>query len=229
METTPRDVIILGTGPSALFCGLHLPKSANVLFLEKTQNSASKLLLSAKGRGNLTNIKLNPMKDYVSDNIQFVKSAFEKYGVQDFLSFLEQAGFPIREEENGRILLQSGKVAQFHEFLLNKVKEQGRTIAYQQDIQDLEKNADGTFTVKTASSQFLAHNVILATGTKSIPALGSSDISLQIAQKFDLPFRAFFPALVGFETQQDLSELSGSSLIGKGELYENGNLIYQET
>ncbi|MDR3168465.1 MAG: NAD(P)/FAD-dependent oxidoreductase [Candidatus Peribacteria bacterium] len=229
METTLQDVIILGAGPSGLFCALHLPKKANVLLLEKTQKSATKLLLSAKGRGNLTNRNVNPMEDYVSDNNKFVKSAFENYGVQDFLSFLDQAGFPTREEENGRILLQSGKVAQFHEFLLKKVAEQGKTIAYQQDIQDLEKNADGTFTVKTASSQFLTHNVILATGTKSIPILGSSDIALQIAHKFNLPFRDFFPALVGLETQENLSELSGSSLLGKGELYENGKCIYQET
>jgi predicted Rossmann fold flavoprotein len=229
METTLRDVIILGAGPSGLFCGLHLPSKANVLLVEKTEKPAVKLLLSAKGRGNLTNISLNSVRDYVSDDPIFVTSAFERYGVQDFLSFLNEANFPIREEEHSRILLQSGNVAQFHEFLLNAVAEQGRVIAYQQEVQSIEKNADGIFTVNTLSSHFFARNVILATGTKSVPALGSSDIALTIARRFGLPFRAFFPALVGFETKEDLSVLAGSSVVGKGRLYEGERVIYEET
>ncbi|GHV22023.1 hypothetical protein FACS1894176_05610 [Bacteroidia bacterium] len=59
--------------------------------------------------------------------------------------------------------------------------------------------------------------------------MGSSDIALQIAQDFDLPFRAFAPALVGFETEKDLSTLSGSSLIARGELSVKGKKVYEQT
>ena len=65
--------------------------------------------MSAKGRGNLTNMKIQAGKDYVSDDLRFVEKAFETYGVNDFLAFLKENGIPFREEENGRILLQSGK------------------------------------------------------------------------------------------------------------------------
>ncbi|MDR0860012.1 MAG: NAD(P)/FAD-dependent oxidoreductase [Candidatus Peribacteria bacterium] len=228
MQKEVRDIIILGAGPSGLFCGLHLPKQAKILFLEKTEKSASKLLLSAKGRGNLTNLQIDPKQDYVSDDPAFVHSAFEKYGVREFLQFLAENGFPTQEEANGRILLQSGKVSQFHEFLINETEKQGRIIAYQQDVKKVERNAEGTFTVQTTSQQFIAHKVILATGTKSVPALGSSDIALQIAQDFNLPFRVFFPALVGFETENNLSPLAGSSVIGKGELYVNEKKVYEQ-
>jgi predicted flavoprotein YhiN len=135
----------------------------------------------------------------------------------------------VQEEANGRILLQSSKVAQFHEFLINETEKQGRIIAYQQNIKKVEKNKDGTFTVQTASKEFIASKVILATGTKSIPALGASDIALQIAQDFNLPFRAFTPALVGFETEKDLSTLSGASLIARGELHIKGKKVYEQT
>jgi predicted flavoprotein YhiN len=91
MQKEVRDIIILGAGPSGLFCGLHLPKQAKVLFLEKSEKPASKLLLSAKGRGNLTNLQINPKQDYTCDNPNFVQTAFEKYGAKEFLQFLAES------------------------------------------------------------------------------------------------------------------------------------------
>ena len=79
------------------------------MILEKADQPAQKLLMSAKGRGNLTNMKIQAGKDYVSDDLRFVEKAFETYGVNNFLTFLRENEISFREEENGRILLQSGK------------------------------------------------------------------------------------------------------------------------
>jgi predicted flavoprotein YhiN len=73
-----RDVIIIGAGPSALFCALHLPPNLKILLLEKTEKAAQKLLMSAKGRGNLSNIHLTA-SDYVSDKPKFVQQALTQY------------------------------------------------------------------------------------------------------------------------------------------------------
>jgi predicted flavoprotein YhiN len=185
--------------------------------------------MSAKGRGNLTNTHIQPFRDYVSDDPAFVQQAFQHYKAADFLHFLTTHHIAYQEEENGRILLQSGKVAQFRDFLLEQLQEQGRTIAYEQTLQNIRKKADGTFEVQTASSTFTAKNVILATGSKSVPLLGSSDIALQIAKEHCIRYTDFYPALVGFETKEDVSSLAGSSVIGQGSLYINGNLRYQQT
>ena len=223
-----RDVIIIGAGPSGLFCALHLPQHLNILILEKTQKAAQKLLLSAKGRGNLTNTMINPRTDYVTSDSLFVEQIFQQYSTKDFLNFLTENEIPYTQEETGRILLSSGKVSQFHDFLLQKLATRGITIRYGQDIESLFQDSD-SYSIQTTSETYRAQKVILATGTKSIPHLGSSDFALQIAKELDLQYSDFYPALVGFETEKDLSSLSGSSLIGKGELYFNGKLLYEQT
>ena len=164
----------------------------------------------------------------MSSDGSFVEQAFRQYSSRDFLDFLVGYDIPYVQEENGRILLASGKVAQFHEFLLQKLAERGVEIVYGQDLQSVSKVGE-LFSVQTVSETYSTQKVILATGTKSIPKLGSSDIALKIAKDFDLRYSDFYPALVGFETEKDLSSLSGSSLIGKGELYYQGKLLYEQT
>jgi predicted Rossmann fold flavoprotein len=224
-----RDVIIIGAGPSGLFCALHLPEGLKVLILEKSEHSATKLLMSAKGRGNLTNVSLDPALDYVSSDTSFVQQAFRQYGVQDFLQFLRENAVAFQEEENSRILLQSGKVSQFREVLVQKLAEKGVEISYGQELQSVVCQEEGGFKIQTSSASFSAKKVILATGSKSVPKLGSSDIALQVARDFGLKYTDFYPALVGFETEKDLSSLSGSSVMGKGELYVRGKLIYEQS
>lgn len=222
-----RDIIIIGAGPSALFCALHLPSDLKILLLEKTEMVAQKLLMSAKWRGNLTNIHITS-KDYVTDDEKFVEQSLQKYWSKEFLSFLEQYEIPYHEEAGGRILLDSWKVKEFQMFLLNEIEKKGIQISYNQDICSLKEEQD-SFQIKTVQDQFWAKKVILATGSSSIPSVGSSDIALKIAKEFHLKYSSFYPALVGLETEKDVSSLSGSSLIGKVELYDDGKLLYQQT
>ena len=121
MEDKIYDVIVLWAWPAWLFCASKINKWVSILILEKSDSPAQKLLLSAKWRWNITNIKINPKKDYATDDSDSVKSAFDKYWVKDFLEFLDKEWIEIKEENNGRILLKSSKVKEFHEKLLQLV------------------------------------------------------------------------------------------------------------
>ncbi|MDR0282332.1 MAG: NAD(P)/FAD-dependent oxidoreductase [Candidatus Peribacteria bacterium] len=166
-----RDVIIIGAGPSGLFAALHLPVHLSVLILEKTEKAAQKLLMSAKGRGNLTNVSINPLQDYVSDDSSFVQQALDHYSSADLLHFLETNNIEYFQEENGKILLKSEKVSQFHDFLLQQLEKKKIEINYGQEFLTLQKQEDGLFQLQTSQGLFLASKVILATGTKSVPDL----------------------------------------------------------
>lgn len=223
-----RDVIIIGAGPSGLFAALHLPVHLSVLILEKTEKAAQKLLMSAKGRGNLTNVSINPLQDYVSDDSSFVQQALDHYSSADLLHFLETNNIEYFQEENGKILLKSEKVSQFHDFLLQQLEKKKIEINYGQEFLTLQKQEDGLFQLQTSQGLFLASKVILATGTKSVPDLWTES-ALSVAKQLNLPYTDFYPALVGFETEKDLSSLSGSSLIATGTLLHNGKPLYQQT
>lgn len=223
------DVIILWAWPAWLFCANKISKWKDILILEKTDSPAQKLLLSAKWRWNITNININPKVDYVADDSVFVTSAFEKFWVNDFLNFLREEWIEVNEENSGRILLKSGKVREFHEILLKKVEYKWVEIKYNSEFLDANKLEDWNFEIKTTSWIYLTKNFIVATWWPSFSKLGATAIALDVAKKFNLSVTEFYPALVGFETSQNFSSLSGSSVIWKLSLIKWNTIIYKES
>ena len=228
MKEKIYDIIILWAWPAWLFCANKTNEWKSVLILEKSNSPAQKLLLSAKWRWNITNVNINSLKDYVTDNPNFVKSVFNKFWVKNFLEFLNNEWIEIKEENNGRILLKSGKVREFHEKLLHLVEDKWIEIKYNTEFLDVNKMEDWIFEIKTSNWNYYTKNFIIATWWPSFPKLWATAIALDIAKKFNLETTEFYPALVWFETNQDFSSLSGSSIIWKLNLMKWDKIIYEE-
>ena len=222
------DVIILWAWPAWLFCASKIDTWKSILILEKSDSPAQKLLLSAKWRWNITNVHINPEKDYATDDSSFVVSAFNKFWAIDFLRFLNDEWIEIKEENNWRILLKSGKVKEFYERLLKLVVDKWIEIKYNSDFLSAKK-LDDIFEIKTSSWTHQSKNFVVATWWPSFPQLWATWIAVDIAQSFSMETMKYYPALVGFETKQDFSSLSWSSVIGKLNLIEWGNIIYEES
>ena len=223
------DIIILWAWPAWLFCANKINEWKSILILEKSDSPAQKLLLSAKWRWNITNIKINPKNDYATDNSDFVKSAFDKFWVKDFLEFLNNEWIEVKEENGGRILLKSGKVKEFHGRLLQLIEDKWIEIKYNTELLDISKLEDWIFEIKTSNWDYYTKNFIIATWWPSFPRLWATAIALDIASKFGLKTMPFYPALVGFETSQNFSSLSGSSVIWKLNLIKWDKVIYEES
>lgn len=228
MENKVYDIIILWAGASGLFCASQILDSLSVLILEWGDSPAKKLLMSAKWRWNITNLNIDPRKDYVSDDSDFIFSAFEKFWIKDFLGFLNEKWIETKEENNGRILLKSGKVSEFKERLVNLVLEKWIEIKYNSEFMSARKTTNRTFEIKTSSWIYFAKNLIVATWWPSFPQLWASWVAIEIAWDFGLETTPFYPALVWFETKQDFSLLSGSSVVGELNLMKWNNSIYEE-
>lgn len=228
MERKTYDIIILWAWAVWLFCASKISDLKSVLILEKSSSPAQKLLLSAKWRWNITNSKINPQNDYVTDDSDFVISAFDKFWVKDFLEFLNDEWIEVKEEDNGRILLKSWKIKQFHEKLLQIVEDKWVEIKYNSEILDVNKIEDWIFEIKTLDWVYYAKKCIVATWWPSFPKLWASAVAISIAKKFNLKAKDFYPALVGFETKQDFSSLSWSSVIWTLNLLKNDKVIYQQ-
>ena len=226
---TDYDVIILWAWPAWLFCASKIDDSKSVLILEKASSPAQKLLLSAKWRWNITNLKINPEIDYASDNPKFVFSTFENYWVKEFLEFLDEEWIEVKEENNWRILLKSGKVREFHKKLLQLIESRWIEIEYNTEFIDVIKMEDWNFKVETSNWIYCTKIFVIATWWPSFPNLWASGIAIDIAKKFELDVTEFYPALAGLETSQDFSSLSWSSIIGKLSCLRWDKIIYQET
>ena len=223
------DTIILWAWPAWIFCASKISDWKDILILEKTDIPAHKLLLSAKWRWNITNVSINPKVDYAADNSDFVASAFKKFWVKDFLNFLREEWIEVNEENGGRILLKSGKVKEFYEVLLKKVENKWVEIKYNSEFLNVERLENWEFEIKTTSWIYLTKNFVVATWWPSFPKLWASGIAENIANKFGLETTEFYPALVGFETSQNFSPLSGSSVIGKLSLMKWDKIVYEES
>lgn len=223
------DVIILWAWPAWLFCANRINEYVSIFILEKSNSPAQKLLLSAKWRWNITNMSINPEEDYVTDDSNFVKSAFDKFWVKDFLEFLDREWIEIKEENDGRILLKSGKVKQFHEKLLQLVENKWVEIKYNSEFLDMYKLENWNFKIKTSNWCYYTKKFIVATWWPSFPKLWASWIAIDIAKKINLETSEFYPALVWFETKQDFSSLSGSSVVWMLNLMKWNKTIYEES
>lgn len=227
MENKIYDVIVLWAWPAWFFCANKIDGWKSVLILEKSSSPAQKLLLSAKWRWNITNINIDPQKDYVTDNSDFVVSAFNKFWSKNCLNFLDKEWFQVKEENNWRILLKSGKVKEFHERLLNIVVNKWVKIKYNSEFLSIKK-IENIFEVETSSWIYQSKNFIISTWWPSFPSLWASGIAVDIARKFNLKTTDFYPALVGLETRQDFSSLSWSSVIWNLSLVKWVETIYKE-
>jgi len=229
MKNKIYDIIVLWAWPAWLFCANKIGKWKTVLILEKSDSPAQKLLLSAKWRWNITNVQINPKKDYATDDSKFIESAFERFWVQNFLEFLDNEWIEIKEENGGRILLKSDKVKKFHERLLQLIEDKCIEIKYNSEFLDVKKMENWNFEIKTSNWNYYVQNFVVATWSPSFPQLWATAIAVDIANKFWLKITPFYPALVGFETNQNFSSLSGSSIIWKFNLLKWDKIIYEES
>lgn len=93
----------------------------------------------------------------------------------------------------------------------------------------LSVNKEGDiFTITTTNSIFQTQKLIIASGGKSYPQAGASDIGRQIASAFGHTITPIHPGLCGLETKEDFSSLTGNSCLATVNLYHNTKCIHQE-
>ena len=169
------DVIVVGGGPAGTFAAITAAgQGRRVLLLEKNDRLGKKLLITGKGRCNVTN---NCTPDEVLKNVprngRFLYSALDRFGPQDIMDFLEGQGCPLKTERGNRVFPvsdQSKSVLAALERALTLSKatcRQGR-------VTKLLTREGRCVGVSTAEGDLTAGSVILATGGRSYPLTGST-------------------------------------------------------
>jgi len=208
------DVIIIGAGAAGLMCAIEAGKRGrNTLILDKADKVGKKILISGGGRCNFTNIYTSP-DNYISQNPHFCKSALSRYTPWDFIALLEKHGLSWTEKTLGQLFCdqKSGAVVQL---LLDECQQAGVDIRLNKTIQKIEKLTSG-FHIQTQQDTYHCHNLVIATGGPSIPAMGATDFAQEVAQQFSIKTLPFKAALVPFtfsaqEKEQFIQALSGIS------------------
>ena len=212
-------VIVIGGGPAGMMAAITSAENGNeVILLEKNKSLGKKLLITGKGRCNITSSL--PMEDFIKNtpgNGMFLYSAFNKFTNQDIINFLQEQGLSVKEERGNRIFPVTDKSQDVLNCFENKLKKlKNVKIMYEMQVLEILVDEEKRITgVKCKNKTIIkADKVILATGGKSYPLTGSTGDGYEIAKKLGHTITKIKPSLVPLETyEQDLHQsLQGLSL-----------------
>jgi len=187
------DVVILGAGAAGLMCALTAGRRGRrVVVLDHARQAGEKILISGGGRCNFTNLHCRPER-FLSANPNFCRSALARYTPQDFLDMVERHRIAWHEKTLGQLFCD-GSARQIVAMLLAECGAVGVDVRLQQRIGDVSR--PGRFRVETDAGPIEAASLVLATGGLSIPKIGASGLSYDVARRFGLELTEIRPGLV---------------------------------
>lgn len=225
-----RKVLVVGGGPAGLMAaGEAAGLGAETVLLEKNDRPGRKLLLTGKGRCNLTNIA--PVSDFIDHfhpNGRFLRSAFSRYFSEDLIAFFEAHGVQTIIERGGRVFPASNDAQIVVQALVDWIQVQGVKLQTHAPVGSLIVEGDRVVGVELGRSphprrssastrsgprRIDADAVILATGGASYPATGSTGDGYRLAESVGHTIVPIRPALVPLTTSGDMARrLQGLSL-----------------
>lgn len=231
------EVVVIGGGPAGMMSAISAAESGNkVILLEKMDRLGRKLLITGKGRCNITSAL--PIDDFIQNipgNGQFLYSCFKNYTNLDIIQFLKSQGLEVKEERGNRIFPKTDKSLDVLECFKKKLRELRVEIIYNTKVTTIVPNAGKEkLQVKTEDNKvFLADKVVLATGGKSYPLTGSTGDGYKIANELGHTVTKIKPSLVPLEsydkkTCKDLQGLSLRNVNIQFRNLENNKVIYED-
>ncbi len=226
------DVVIVWAGAAWLFAWICLDKKYKKLILEKTAKPGMKVLLSGWERANVSNMDIEPTRDYFTQNKKFLLSIFSRYNQWDIMSFFSEQGINIVEEDRHRLILESGDSKELLNCLLENIKKNNCELKLNQDVKNIIKLEKWNYEIVIESwEKYFAKNVIVSSWWKSFSHIWTTWEGYNIAEKLWLKLVIPYRTLCGMSTKKDMSEVSWVStdldmiLIDKN----NSKPIYSES
>lgn len=211
LRGTKKLIIVIGGGPAGMMAAIKASELGNkVILIEKNSSLGKKLLLTGKGRGNITNFcELDFFIERFSNkNGQFLRNAFKKFFNQDLISFFENKGLKLKVERQNRVFPANDQVQAVLEILKKELLKNKVEIFYDTKLKDiiLENKEVKAIVLENGKNIFI-NKIILATGGVSFPLTGSTGEGLKIAQKLGHTIIPLMPGLVPLETKEKFPQL----------------------
>ena len=243
-------VIVVGGGPAGMMSAISSAEEGNkVILIEKNKSLGKKLLITGKGRCNITSsLDINEFIKNIPGNGKFLYSSFKNYTNVDIINFLKKQGLEVKEERGNRYFPVTDKSLDVLNCFKKRLKELNVEIYYEETVSELltenfevkldkeklskdysesnktnkEKNIK-VIGVKTNKHEFFADKVIIATGGKSYPLTGSTGDGYKLAKNVGHTIKQIKPSLIPFVcNEKDIcQELQGLSLKNAGIFIED--------
>lgn len=226
------DVIVIGGGAAGMFAAITAAEQGSrVLLLERNRKLGKKLLITGKGRCNVTShCTPEEVLRNIPRNGRFLYSALSAFGPKDMEDFLEAAGCKLKVERGNRVFPETDKSASVLRALEDALHKHKVQIRYERVLEILLENGASSG-VRTEMGEIFAKAVILATGGCSYPLTGSTGDGYQMAAALGHEIIPPRGSLVPMEsTDPACREMQGLSLRNVAVKLENakGKTVYQD-
>ena len=186
-----------------------------VIILEKMDSLGKKLLITGKGRCNITSsLEISEFINNIPGNGRFLYSSFENFSNTDIINLLKEEGLEVKEERGNRIFPVTDRAVDVLNALINRMKKLNIEIRTRAKVEDIIVNENEVEGVKLSTGEIIkGSKVILATGGKSYPLTGSTGDGYKIAEKLGHTITEIKPSIVPLTADKEIcSEMQGLSL-----------------
>ena len=211
----PR-VIVVGGGPAGMMAAITAAENGNdVTIIEKMPSFGRKLLITGKGRCNITSSLY--MSEFIKNtpgNGKFLYSAFQNYTNTDIIEFLKKQGLEVKEERGNRIFPVTDKSIDVLNCFKKKIDQLKIKCKFDTRVEKILIKNKEVLGVRTNKEIIQTDKIILATGGKSYPLTGSTGDGYKIAKDLGHTITAIKPSLVPLEVyeKEECKKLQGLSL-----------------
>lgn len=213
-----KKVVVIGAGAAGLMAaGFAAENGANVTVIEKNKRVGRKIMITGKGRCNVTNdCDVQTYIRNVPVNGRFLYSAINNFTPQDTIYFFEELGLSLKTERGNRVFPESDKaldvVDTLHDFILDKGCKLVCDTAKALIIEDGE-----VIGVKCEEETYYADSVVICCGGKSYPLTGSTGDGYILAKQAGHTVTELKPSLVPLESKNtDCKSMQGLALKNVG-------------
>ena len=225
------DGIVIGGGPAGMFAAITAAEQGKkVLLLEKNTRLGKKLLITGKGRCNVTNhCSGQEVLQNTPRNGRFLFSAMAAFPPEKTYAFFESHGCPLKVERGNRVFPVSDRSQSVLDCLQDELRRLHVAVREERVTEIL--TAEGRVTgVRTDRGSHEAGWVILATGGVSYPATGSTGDGYRMAEALGHTIVPQEGSLVPLEAEEDCKQMQGLSLrnVGVKLLSAKGKVLYQD-
>jgi predicted Rossmann fold flavoprotein len=227
-----QRVIVVGGGAAGVFAAITCAENApgtKVTVLEKGPRLLAKVRISGGGRCNVTHHCFDPgeLASRFPRGGRELIGSFQRFQARDTVEWFESRGAKLKVESDGRMFPITDSSETVIECLLRSAAAAGVTLVTNCGVENVNKNNDGTFRLKTSrQEQLIADQLLLATGGCRTPVLGQLAISL--GHTLEAPVPSLFTFHIETEWLRQLAGVSVESVeasVLEAGLRENGPLL----
>lgn len=222
-------IIVIGGGAAGMTAAIFAARSgAKVTVLEQLPKVGRKILATGNGRCNFTNTNMKADKYHGADK-SFAREVLNKFGYEETISFFEDLGIH-HIIEDGRIYPASLQASSILDVLRYEMDHLGVEEICDAKVDTISKDDSGFLIRHKDGNTIRGDKVIIATGGKANPGLGSKGSGYRLAKTLGHRIIEPFPSLVQIKLEYPyLKGMAGVRVTGRASIFREGKLLREDT